>query len=217
MRKKSFYKFLIFSFTTIFLTALLFFLPNTVLASETSTPENSENIQIFIDGLPLRFDVPPIIKEGRTLVPFRVIAEDLHLDVLWESATQTIKGTTPTTSLLLKIGTNTALVNGQTVPLDVPPEISEGRTLIPLRFFSENLGCTVDWIADEQMIKINSPPQKMLVNGFYALGGGSTSSWENLFGRDFPETERGNTDLVRKVALGWYSLDENGNLLTKST
>ncbi|MDD4666248.1 MAG: glycosyl hydrolase family 18 protein, partial [Clostridia bacterium] len=42
-------------------------------------------------------------------------------------------------------------------------------------------------------------------------------SWENLFGRDFPETERGNTDLVRKVALGWYSLDENGNLLTKST
>jgi hypothetical protein len=217
MKKSFFYKFLIFSFTTIFLTALLFFLPNTVHASETSTPENNENIKVLLDGLSLKFDVPPVIKEGRTLVPFRVIAESLRLDVLWESSTQTIKGTTPTTSLVLKIANNTALVNGQAVPLDVPPEITDGRTLIPLRFFSENLGCTVDWLAEQRTIKINSPPQEMLVSAFYALGGGQTSSWKNLFNKDFPETEQGNTDLVRKVALGWYSLDENGNLLTKST
>jgi hypothetical protein len=217
MKKSSFYKFLIFRFTTISLTALLFFLPHTVHALETSTPKNSENIQVFLDGFSLKFDVPPVIKEGRTLVPFRVIAESLHLDVLWEDTTQTIKATTPTTSLLLKIGNNTALVNGQAVPLDVPPEITDGRTLIPLRFFSENLGCTVDWLAEQYIIKINSPPQKMLVSGFYALGGGTTSSWKNLFNKDFPETEQGHTHLVKEIALGWYSLDENGNLLTKST
>ncbi|HHY05616.1 MAG TPA: copper amine oxidase, partial [Clostridia bacterium] len=100
---------------------------------------------------------------------------------------------------------------------DVPPEITDGRTLLPLRFFSENLGCTVDWLAEQRMIKINSPPQKMLVSAFYALGSGQTSSWKNLFNKDFPETEQGNTNLVRKIALGWYSLDQNGNLLTKST
>jgi hypothetical protein len=216
MKKELFYKLLIFSFTTILLIMSLLFLSNIVLASETSTNEDSISIQILIDEMPLKFDVPPLIKEGRTLVPFRAIAESLNLDVLWESSTQTIKGTTPTTSLVLKIASNTALVNGQAVPLDVPPEITEGRTLIPLRFFSENLGCTVDWFAEHQIIKIKSPPQKMLVSGFYALGGGNTSSWKNLFNKDFPETEQGNTDLVKKIALGWYSLDENGNLLTKS-
>jgi len=206
----------------IILTAFLFFLPVNTSASEVSLPNNEaanyhQNISIILNGLPLNFDVPPLIKEGRTLVPFRVIAENLHIDVLWEDTTQTIKGSTPTTSLLLQIASKTAWVNGQAVVLDVPPEIIESRTLIPLRFFSENLGCTVDWLQEEQAVMITSPPQKMSVTGFYALGGGNSSSWQNLFNRDYPETEQGQTDLVRKIALGWYSLDENGKLLTKST
>jgi len=199
------------------LLSLLLFLPNIVLAAETDSANNNGDIQILLDGLPLKFDVPPIIKEGRTLVPFRVIAENLHINVLWDSATQTIKGETETSSLLLQIANNTALVNGQAVLLDVPPEISNDRTLIPLRFFSENLGCLVDWNQSEQTVIITSLPQKMPISGFYALGGGNSSSWGNLFKKSFPETERGNTDLVRKIALGWYSLDKSGNLLTEST
>ena len=201
----------------VLLITLLLLLPNIVFAAETDSANNNGDIQILLDGLPLKFDVPPIIKEGRTLVPFRVIAENLHINVHWDSATQTIIGKTETSSLQLQIAYQTAFVNGQAVLLDVPPEIRDGRTLIPLRFFSENLGCIVDWNQSEQTVIITSPPQKMPVSGFYALGGGSSSSWVNLFQKNFPETERGNTDLVRKIALGWYSLDESGTLLTEST
>ena len=45
---------------------------------------------------------------------------------------------------------------------------------------------------------------------------GSASSWTNLFGVEYPSTGVGHTDLVRELALGWYSLDEEGNLLTRS-
>lgn len=199
---------------TIFLTMLLLFLSATTFALEV--PVN-ENIPVLIDELPLKFDVPPLLKEGRTLVPFRAIAEGLHIDVSWNNDTQTVQGKTATTSLLLQIGNHTAFLNGQAIKLDVPPEICNGRTLIPLRFFSETLGYQVNWLENERMIKISSPLSKMLVTGFYALGSNETSSWKNLFNKDFPEAEEGNTKLVKKVALGWYSLAENGNLLTKSS
>ena len=52
--------------------------------------------------------------------------------------------------------------------------------------------------------------------GFYALGDSKTSSWTNLFGRPYPESSKGNTDVVDELALGWYSVDSAGNLLTRS-
>ena len=50
------------------------------------------------------------------------------------------------------------------------------------------------------------------VTGFYALGG----SWTNLFERDYPEYSTGNTDVIDELALGWYSVDQKGKLLTES-
>ena len=129
--------------------------------------------------------------------------------------TQTVKASSPTTTLLLKIGSKIAVHNDQEIELDVPPQIIEARTLIPLRFFGETFGNEVAYQAG--MVKIKTPPQKMLVSAFYALGSKTASSWTNLFTREYPETNQGHTDLVGEIALGWYSLDKEGNLLTRST
>lgn len=50
-----------------------------------------------------------------------------------------------TTSIVLIIGNKTAFVNGNAVRLDVPAMIESGRTLVPLRFISENLQKQVEW------------------------------------------------------------------------
>lgn len=55
------------------------------------------------------------------------------------------------------------------------------------------------------------------VMGFYALGSSKTSSWNDLFGTNYPNTVLGNTKQISELAFGWYSLDETGSLLTKST
>lgn len=47
--------------------------------------------------------------------------------------------------IVLTIGSTTAIVDGREVELDVPPQIVNGRTLVPLRFVAEALGCRVDW------------------------------------------------------------------------
>jgi len=45
----------------------------------------------------------------------------------------------------LQIGNPTAIVSGQSVTMDVPAAIINSRTMLPVRFVSENIGRTVDW------------------------------------------------------------------------
>ena len=60
----------------------------------------------------------------------------------------------PTQGLKIEmwIGNKIALVNGKTIELDIPPEIKNGRTLIPIRFVAENIGAKVTWYAKEKKI-----------------------------------------------------------------
>lgn len=183
---------------------------------EAGTEKDTERISVTVDGLPVAFDAQPIIQNGRILVPLRAIAEALSIMVTWDGATQTVYATDGKTSVRLQTGNKIAYCNENPISLDVPPLIVNGRTLIPLRFFSEAFNCKVMWSDSENSVRIMSPPKKMTVIGFYALGDSKTSSWTNLFGKPYPETFSGNTDVVGELALGWYSLDKNGNLLTRS-
>ncbi len=52
-----------------------------------------------------------------------------------------------------------AQINNKDVPIDpnnsnIAPQIREGRTFLPLRFVSETLGYTVEWVASTQTIHI---------------------------------------------------------------
>ncbi|MBZ4688160.1 MAG: copper amine oxidase domain protein [Clostridiales bacterium] len=191
---------------------------NCGLPLPAAAQENSQGITVLLDGLPVTFDVQPVIINGSTLVPFRSIAEALNVHVTWDASTQTVGAYAGENSIRLQIGNKIVLHNEKPLQLEVSPVILNGRTLIPLRFFSESFGCQVKWIAATHSVEIISPPTKMKVLGFYALGDPKkgTSSWSDLFENDFPETGKGNTDVVSEIALGWYTLDEKGNLLTNS-
>ncbi|MFX4261145.1 stalk domain-containing protein [Pelotomaculum propionicicum] len=111
--------------------------------------------QVILDGQQLSFDVPPVIENGSTLVPLRVIFEALGADVQWDGNTQTVTATKSGNEIRLMIG-GAAYKNGQEVQLSVPAKIIEGRTLVPLRFVSEAFGCQVAWDGTTQTITITS-------------------------------------------------------------
>jgi len=54
----------------------------------------------------------------------------------------------------MQIGNKTAYVNGVPVSLDVPPQIINGRTMVPIRFVSENLGAEVNWDSNTKTVTI---------------------------------------------------------------
>ncbi len=203
-----------------FLTCILLFVLMVFICSGLSIPayalESSSSISVLIDGLPVAFDTNPVIKNGRTMVPFRALSETLNVKVDWDDSTKTVTAYNGATTIRLQIGSSIAYLNSAAVTMDSPPLLLNGRTLIPLRFFSEAFNCNVAWIDNIKTVKITSPKKVMEVTGFYALGDSQTSSWTDLFESPYPDTGPGNTEAISNLALGWYSLDRDGNLLTQS-
>lgn len=56
----------------------------------TSFQMKHEKDLVLLDGLPVTFDVYPVIQNGRTLVPFRAIVEALNVKATWDDAAQTV-------------------------------------------------------------------------------------------------------------------------------
>jgi len=111
-------------------------------------------INILINDQGYTFDPPPMIQEGRTLVPMRAFFESLGADVRWEAETQTAVGVREGVEVRIPIGSNRPTVNGQATLIDVPAQIFESRTFIPLRFVGEALGDNVAWDGSTRTITI---------------------------------------------------------------
>lgn len=99
-------------------------------------------------------DLAPFIQNNTTLIPFRTILEELGYSVQWDSKTKTITSSNQSTTIILKINSIYAEVNGETKILSVAPKIVSGRTVVPLRFVSECSGALVSWDQKEKTIHI---------------------------------------------------------------
>lgn len=108
-------------------------------------------VRVLLDGSDLLFDVPPVVSEGRTLVPFRTIFEALGYEVEWDGGNG-VQAHSTQHQVELTLGEGEMKVDGESVPLDVPPIAAEGRTLVPLRAVAEASGCDVFWDGERQSV-----------------------------------------------------------------
>jgi hypothetical protein len=128
----------------------------------------------------------PFLVNGRVLVPLRQISEALGYSVQWQPNGGIIKlyGKNlhgEDVNVEMKVDQNAAIVNNKAIPLDVPPRIVNGNTMIPLRFISETLGCFVKYssntpfadiyITDYPLLESNEIPQPGQNDGNYYADG----------------------------------------------
>ena len=66
-------------------------------------------------------------------------------EVIWDDATKTVKATRDDVTISLTIGSDQLYVNGEAVTIDVPAQIINDRTMIPVRAIAESFGCEVNW------------------------------------------------------------------------
>ncbi|HZG84852.1 copper amine oxidase N-terminal domain-containing protein [Paenibacillus sp.] len=99
----------------------------------------------IVQGKQTTLQAPPAVVNGTTLVPFRFLAEALGAEVKWDGAEQKISLTSGTQTIELWINKPTAMINGVSKKLDVPPRIIGQSTLVPLRFISENFNQQVQF------------------------------------------------------------------------
>lgn len=116
----------------------------------------SDDILVFVDNKQLKFDVPPIIANDRTMVPLRAIFEALGANVDWRQETRAIDAYLNNTRITLYIGKNEMYRNGEIIVIDSPPFIKDDRTLVPVRAIAEAFDCVVEWDNDNRAVQIYS-------------------------------------------------------------
>ena len=113
-----------------------------------------------VNGISKESDVAPVIRSSRTLVPIRVISEGLGAVVDWDGTErkvtihlETLDGNK---TVELFIGKKNYYIDGIMYEMDVPPQIINNRTMVPIRVVSESLNCKVYWDGTERKVTVKA-------------------------------------------------------------
>ena len=102
-----------------------------------------------VNGVTKTMDAAPYIKDSRTFVPVRYVANALGVtddNIIWDGVKKTVTLIKGDRVVQMTIGSKTMLINGAAITMDTAPEIvSPGRTMLPIRFVAQALGATVNW------------------------------------------------------------------------
>ncbi|MBQ7951074.1 MAG: hypothetical protein IJ278_05080 [Clostridia bacterium] len=112
-------------------------------------------IRLYLNENELHSDVAPVIVDGRTLVPVRIISENLKAKVDWNAEAREVTVSKDGTNIVLGIDYPFVTVNGETEAIDVAPQIIDNRTMVPIRFLSEKFNLEVLWDDVTRSIHLN--------------------------------------------------------------
>ncbi|MCK5849253.1 MAG: hypothetical protein KAH01_08705 [Caldisericia bacterium] len=122
------------------------------------------NKTVYVNDEPVEIEAAPFVDKvsGRTMVPIRIVAESVGAEIGWEGSERKITLTQGDTIIELWIDKPIAKVNGVPTPIDMgspklAPFVVNGRTVLPLRFVAENLGCAIGWDGATQTITLTYP------------------------------------------------------------
>lgn len=133
---------------------------NSMMAPPTSTPATPkpavlDKITIIVNGKVVKSDVEPYITEGRTMVPYRFVAEALGCKVEWVGEQNRVVAVKGDKIVQMEIGLKRVIINKVGRNIDVAPVLKNSRTFVPVRFMSEALGYDVRWDGNTGTVYIN--------------------------------------------------------------
>ncbi|TVX93367.1 copper amine oxidase N-terminal domain-containing protein [Paenibacillus agilis] len=118
--------------------------------------ESEPSVQVIIDS---DWQSDFLVLQGRTLVPLVAFHDPEWVTYSYKPKTKTIRieGSVQKIDIQLTIGSKDVLVNGSKKRLDVPVTIRDGRTYVPLRFLSDQLGGSAYYHKPSKQTIIRTP------------------------------------------------------------
>jgi len=110
--------------------------------------------QATVNGESKQLDVAPLVLNGTTYVPVRVILDAFGGTAGWDNTTKKVSVLRGDSYLELTVNQKGYWNNGLRTESQVSPIIRSGRTLVPLRLVSEQLGLVVNWDQKSKSITI---------------------------------------------------------------
>lgn len=131
-------------------------IPGLSFANETTATFKVGNGTYNINGK-TKQDAAPYIKNGRTYLPLRFASYAVGIgdnSIYWDQASKTAFLSKDQKLISIRLGAQSIQVGDRIILTDAPAEISQGRTMLPLRVIAEALGCEVIWDADRRQVTI---------------------------------------------------------------
>ncbi|MCM3337466.1 copper amine oxidase N-terminal domain-containing protein [Paenibacillus sp. MER TA 81-3] len=137
-----------------FLLSVLVVAPTTIFAAAPATSFN-----VYMNGKQLE-DV--LLLQGRTLVPLTAFDDPTRLSYTYDANSKTVNITNKVNKVSIQLsgGAQEAIMNGKKVKLDAQVTFKGGRTFVPLRFLSENLGGSVSYDKEGKKVVVRTPTEQ---------------------------------------------------------
>jgi len=165
----------------------------------------AEDITIEINDEVVVFEEPALIVEDRTMVPLKFLMDTLGYQVSWNAETYQVTALRNTHEMLLTIGDETLIIDGETYVSDVAPLIINDRTYVPLAIITRATGADVTWISDTRTVVVSE--KLSYLNMFYGKGAY----------KSYSEIEE-QLDSVDQIAYAWSRVEMNdGQVLLNTT
>ncbi len=116
----------------------------------------AQSIAVSINDAALASDSPPLVVNGRLLLPMRSIFEAIGATVDYFPDARIIEAKNDDTFIKLAIDSKIVTVNGEIIVLDVAPFIYQSRVYVPARFAAETLGAEVDFDQSKRRVSIST-------------------------------------------------------------
>ena len=134
-----------------------------------ATAAAADGLRLVVDGQLITSDPPPVLLQGRTLVPVRLVAESLGAEVEWIEEQGAVHIVKAGRSVLMRIGSH--LVESDTGVKayslsDVAPVLIGGRTYVPLRLVGNALGVVVGWDESTKTVYVDSSQSAVMTPVF---------------------------------------------------
>ncbi|MFE6074330.1 stalk domain-containing protein [Paenibacillus sp. NPDC057886] len=130
-------------------------------SSEVGLPTGTASLvlgqkSMTVNGTKKAIDSAPVLKNGTTYVPIKHVLDAFGGQASWDSKNQRVTVVRGGKLIDLVVGQKEFIINGKRQSATVAPYVSGGRTLVPLRLVSEQLGLIVKWEQNTKTVTISS-------------------------------------------------------------
>lgn len=143
------------------LSLLLTFLMIASIFTSFPTVAQADTVQymvrVFVNGTEYTSASQGFLQNDRTMVPLRMIAEDLGYQVDWDGGRRSVTLQRGSDTLLLTLEQKAYRKNGEEKEFDVAPLIKENQTFVPIRLVAEEFGAMVTWNGEYRIVSITQP------------------------------------------------------------
>jgi hypothetical protein len=121
---------------------------------------NDRHVYSKPDRLKANRVLAALVRGNTILIPLRSMFEQMGATVSYDPASKTVDVSKPGSDVKVTVGKPEVVINGESRPLDVPPEIYKGAVVVPVRVISEGMGAYVQWVPDRRIVVVRyvQPP-----------------------------------------------------------